>query len=147
MGSFTRPITSAENAIIQKQVNNIYNTFTKRVSDGRSIPQASVDSIGQGRVWSGTDALHLHLVDTLGGINDAIAMAARMAKLDNYRIRELPELKQPIQKILEDMNEEAHVQFIKEQLTDEQFKLLNASKMIMHLQGIQSLMMYDLHIE
>ena len=147
LGTVTRPLTTGETAIIQKEVNKIYDTFTKRVSDGRGIAQADVDSIGQGRVWSGTDALRLHLVDTLGGINDAIAMAARMAKLDNYRIKELPEESEPFQKIMEDMSEEAHIDFLKKSLTDEQYKILKASEIIGNTKGIQSLMLYNLKIE
>ena len=147
MGSFTRPITPAETNIIQKDVNRIYDTFTKRVSEGRKIAQADVDSIGQGRVWSGVDALSLRLVDTLGGMNDAIAIAARMAKLDNYRVKEMPEVKEPIQKIMEEMSEEVHVRFMKQQLTPEQFKLIQASQTILKLKGVQSIMMIDLPIE
>ncbi len=147
LGTVTRPLSTAETAIIQKEVNKIYDTFTKRVSDGRNILQADVDSIGQGRVWSGTDALSLHLVDTLGGINDAVAIAARLAKLDNYRIKELPEEKEPLEKIMEDFSEDAHVTYLKKTLTEEQYKLFSASQNIMNRKGIQSLLMVDLKIQ
>ncbi len=147
LGTFTRPITPAETAIVQREVDKIYDTFTKHVSEGRKISQALVDSVGQGRVWSGTDAINLHLVDTLGGINDAIAIAARMAKLDNYRIKEMPEVKEPLEKILEDINTQAHVRFLKQELSSEEYKLVQASQSVLKLKGIQSLMMYDLRIE
>ncbi len=147
MGSFTRPMTNSETAIIQKSVNKVYDTFTKRVSDGRKLPQTEVDNIGQGRVWSGTDALKLHLVDTLGGINDAIAIAAKMAKLDNYRIKELPLVKDALEKIMEDFSEEAHIRYLKQELTEEEFSLLNASHSILKLKGIQAIMLQQLSIE
>ena len=71
---------------MQKSVEDIYSTFTKRVADGRKMTVAQVDSIGQGRVWAGADAINIGLVDKLGSIDDAIEKAAQLAKVSNYSI-------------------------------------------------------------
>src|SRR5205814_6840204 len=83
--SLTRPLTEDEKGILQAEIEKIYDTFITRVSEGRHIDKAMVDSIGQGRVWSGTDAKKIGLVDVIGGIDKAIEIAAHMAKADKYR--------------------------------------------------------------
>ena len=90
MGTMTRPLSVDERDIIQNSVKRVYGTFTKNVSDGRNIPVDSVDAIGQGRVWAGTDALKIGLVDEIGGLSDALAEAANLASLDLYSITEYP---------------------------------------------------------
>ena len=67
-------------------MEDIYATFTKRVADGRKMTVAQVDSIGQGRVWAGADAIKIGLVDKLGSLNDAIAKAAQLANISNYSL-------------------------------------------------------------
>lgn len=68
-------------AIIRKQMNSIYTTFTEKAADGRKKTQAQIDEVGQGRVWTGDQALKLGLVDELGGLNDAIREAKKLAKI------------------------------------------------------------------
>lgn len=75
-----RPLTAEERDIIQMEVNRVYQTFMKRVSDGRKITVAQVDTIGQGRVWTGKQALEIGLVDRIGGVDDAIKSAAKKLK-------------------------------------------------------------------
>ncbi|RCH56422.1 signal peptide peptidase SppA [Mucilaginibacter hurinus] len=91
LGDISRPLTPAERAILQGQVNTGYNVFTKVVAEGRRKTQQYIDSIGQGRVWTGEQALKIGLVDRLGNINDAVKSAAKMAKLNNYKIVNYPE--------------------------------------------------------
>lgn len=86
-----RPMTEAEKAFAQRSVDRIYLQFKQRVAQGRKKDIAYVDSIAQGRVWSGTDGLRLGLVDKLGSLSDAIQCAARMAKVSSIRLREFPE--------------------------------------------------------
>jgi protease-4 len=101
MGSITRPMDKFEYKVIQGEVDNIYNTFTSRVSEGRNLDNALVkDSIGQGRVWTGVDALSLGLVDTLGSLQDAIRFAIKKSKAKNYIIREYPRIISPIEEIM-----------------------------------------------
>lgn len=87
----TKPLSVMERAFIQSDVDTFYQTFLTRVSTGRKLPVATVDSMAQGRVWMGAKALQLGLVDRLGNIQDAVDCAARMAKLKNYRLVEYPE--------------------------------------------------------
>lgn len=103
LGAATRAMTADEEAIIQRIVNNIYEDFTTKVAKDRKLPLDSVHAMAQGRVYSGTQALAIGLVDRLGNLDDAIATAARMAKVENYRLKELPELKNPIDEILKEI--------------------------------------------
>lgn len=115
IGSTTRKMTAQEHDIIQGEVERVYDTFITHVSEGRKISKAQVDSIGQGRVWTGADALRIGLVDVLGGIDVALKIAASKAKLTDYRIIALPEQKEFLEKLMEDLNTEASVYFSKKQ--------------------------------
>ncbi len=102
--SVTKPLDPYAEKVITNSVERIYATFIGHVADGRSMTVAQVDSIGQGRVWSGTDGVKTGLVDKTGGLKDAIAIAARMAGLDDYRITSLPEQKDPFTQIMEELS-------------------------------------------
>ncbi len=91
--SFTKPLTDEEYSVIQKEVDRIYDDFISRVAEGRGISKAMVDSIGQGRVWSGKDALSINLVDEIGGIDDAVAYAAQLANISNPKVIDIPKKK------------------------------------------------------
>jgi protease-4 len=103
LGSIFRPLTSVERQIIQNSVENVYDTFISRVSEGRNLTKEYVDSIGQGRVWTGRDALELGLVDVLGGLEQAIEISTKMANLKDFRIVNLPKQKDPIEILIEDL--------------------------------------------
>ena len=85
-----RPFNEEETAIMQQYVNRGYQLFRKRVADGRRLPVESVEKIAQGRVWLGADAIGLKLVDQLGGLDDAVAKAAKLAKLGEYYTVDYP---------------------------------------------------------
>ncbi len=82
--TITRPLKEDEKEIIQNQVNHGYQSFLERVAKGRNKTKVEIDSIAQGRVWTGEQAMKIGLVDQLGGLNDAIKEAAKEAKLDEY---------------------------------------------------------------
>ena len=86
----TRHWTPEEIGILQTNVNRGYALFRKRVADGRKLPVEQVEQIAQGRVWLGTDAKSIKLVDGLGNLNDAIAKAAQLAKISDYGTQEYP---------------------------------------------------------
>jgi len=90
LGSLYRPMTATEKAIMQNMVEKTYHTFLSHVANGRGISIADVDSIGQGRVWTGDDAKGIKLVDEYGGLEQALKVAAEKAGLKKYRITELP---------------------------------------------------------
>jgi protease-4 len=87
----TRKMTPTEMAIMQRGVDSIYALFKRRVANGRRMQEANVDSIAQGRVWTGADALTIGLVDGMGDLDRAIKSAAAKAKLTDYEIRTYPE--------------------------------------------------------
>ncbi len=101
IGSMTRKMEVEEEAFIQNSVEDIYSTFIGHVADGRKMTVEAVDSIGQGRIWSGINAIKLGLVDKLGGLDDAIEMAANKAKLKKYRIVNYPQAKEPFEAVME----------------------------------------------
>lgn len=116
LGSVTRPLAPAEKAYLTKQIEATYATFVDHVSRGRHLRPGYVDSIGQGRVWSGLNAVQIGLADTLGGLNDAIALAARMAGLEKYRIVEYPEQKDPFQELIRQITGEIRMSSIPKEL-------------------------------
>ncbi len=93
LGDMSRPLTNEEKAILQKQVNRGYDDFTKAVAAGRHKTQEYINTIGQGRVWTGEQALKNGLVDKLGNMDDAVKLAAKMAKLKDYKLVTYPEQK------------------------------------------------------
>ena len=100
--TLTRPKTEFELARIQSVVDHIYDQFLSKVSESRHLPKEGVNKIAQGRVWSGSEALKLKLVDELGGLEDAIRYAAKKAKIENdYRVDGPGAAKKPIEKLLE----------------------------------------------
>ncbi len=145
LGLPTRPMTKAEEFIIQQSVDSVYDVFTQRVSEGRSIAKTDVDSLGQGRVWSGSSAIANNLVDTLGGLDDAVAYAAKLARIDNYRIKELPEQKEAFEQIVEDLSGEASVWYEKKQLGEEA-KYLKALRKALKSSGVQTRMDFDIEL-
>jgi len=79
----TRSMDEEETSIMQRDIEHIYKTFITHVAEGRNTTPAAIDSIGQGRVWSGVDAKRLNLIDEYGGLNNAIDAAAKLAKVSN----------------------------------------------------------------
>jgi protease-4 len=99
--SVTRPLTAQERNSFQGMVDNTYTQFVAKVAQDREMDVNDVDEIGQGRVWTGLQALENGLVDYLGGLDHAIDIAAELAELENYRITELPAQKDPFTQVLE----------------------------------------------
>ncbi len=143
-GSGLRKFDDTEIKYFQMQVEDIYATFIQRVADGRKMNVDSVDKIGEGRVWSGIDAVNLGLVDKLGGIDDAIAEAATLANLTNYSIDHYPKQKSWWMMLLEkDIDSEAA---IKAELGD-LYYIYSAYNQIVNGSGIQARMPFDMIIE
>lgn len=142
-GSVYRPLTEAEKRMVQQQVDKIYLQFKQRVAQGRKKDMAYVDSIAQGRVWSGEDALRLGLVDRIGGLQDAIQCAARLAKTDSYRLREYPQTENWLQKVL-NKSEPTPQAILKKQLGPEQFLIYQQLLKVQELCGpVQARLPFD----
>src|SRR5680860_46119 len=101
--SLFEPMTDEFRNLVQESIESTYETFLKRVSQGRNISVAEADSLAQGRVWSGVDAQRIGLIDKLGNLEDAIVEAANMAELKDYGLKKLPKYKTGLEGILEDV--------------------------------------------
>lgn len=102
-GSIYRPLLPEEEAVFEDQMNQTYDRFLDLVSKTRNLSKAAVDSVGQGRVWAGVSAREAGLVDEIGGFHDALQLAAAEAKLDTWRLRELPALKNPVNQLINEL--------------------------------------------
>ena len=140
-----RPLSEEEKGIIQGGVNKIYQVFLKRVADGRKIDVAQVDSIGQGRVWTGEQAVKLKLVDRIGTLDQAIAAAAKKANLENYRISEYPRAKDPFESIWSTSKDKIKLWLLEDELGD-YAKYLSEMKRISQQSGIQARIPYLVEI-
>jgi protease-4 len=145
VGTPFRKVSESEYSYIQNSVEKVYETFIGRVAEGRKTTTAMVDSIGQGRVWSGSDALKINLVDELGGTNDAINYAAKMAKVTDYKIEEMPKRKDPFSMFLGNKEDEMESRLIKKNL-GEQYLFLKHVQTIINLKGVQARLPYELNI-
>ncbi len=123
MPTFSRRFTKEERALMQSSVEFIYKTFITRCADGRETTNAKIDEIGQGRVWSGEDALNINLVDTIGGVNLAIDIAKQKAGLEKYRIVELPKIPNPFEKFMKEMTGNVKM-FIGKSIMGDEYKYL-----------------------
>ena len=104
-GTITQPLTEFQYGKLQENVVKTYDQFTKRVAEGRGLTQSFVDSIGQGRVWAGVDAIEIGLVDQLGDMEDAIAYAAEKANLgSDYKVTEWPKQKDFATRLMESLS-------------------------------------------
>lgn len=123
-GSITRPLTEDEKQRTQESVERIYALFKKRVADGRRKDTAAVEEIAQGRVWTGYRAKEIGLIDQFGGLQQAVECAARMAKLSDYTIRELPETYGFFEKIFGRKDPAAsYTTVLREQLGEDYFRV------------------------
>ncbi|WP_343702836.1 signal peptide peptidase SppA [Chitinophaga sp.] len=147
LGSASRPLTEKEKQIIQRSVDTIYATFKHRVTEGRKLDASVVDSIAQGRVWTGIQAHKMGLVDRLGGIKDAIACAARMANLPEHKLATYPKVKDPYARIMKSLGSEMRARMIQEEL-GEQYNLYKTIRELKQMTGgVQAKLPYNMVIE
>ena len=142
LGTVNRPLTDFEKSLIQREVNNIYTGFTKKVAEGRKKTQTYVDSIGQGRVWSGTEALGIGLVDRLGNINDAIKSASKKAKLKDYKLVEYPSQKDLFSSLMDQSSKDVKLYFVKQELGSN-YIYYEQLKAALKFSGIQTRLPFD----
>jgi protease-4 len=148
MFTASKPLTEAQRRYLQNSVDSIYLDFKERVAQGRKKDIQFIDSIGQGRVWSGSRAIQLGLVDKLGGLNEAIACAARLAKVSEYRLKEYPEPYNLLELFFGGYQQNAKQSAIKEELGEDGIKTYNTLKRAKQMIGIpQARMPFDFSIE
>jgi protease-4 len=114
--------------MIQAEIEVIYAQFKQRVADGRKMDVAVVDSIGQGRVWTGKKGKEIGLIDRFGGIDDAVKCAARMAKLSDYHLTEYPETQNIFEQVFGKKDPMNYTDKIKEEMGEDNYKLYEEIK-------------------
>ena len=136
MGSASRPLSEMEKHFLQASVDSIYYTFKSHVADGRKKDINYIDSIAQGRVWTGMRAIGIGLADKTGTLQDAVDCAARMAKMKNYRTVEYPEKKSVIEQLLSgSYKASAQANAVKEEIGKDQYNLFLQMKKMQQLFG------------
>jgi protease-4 len=125
-----KPMNEQEKKMVQAEIETIYAQFKQRVAEGRKVDTAFVDSIAQGRVWTGKRAIGIRLVDRFGGIEDAVQCAARMAKLSSYQVRELPEPENFIDRLLGKPDPLGLTERMKAEMGEENFQIYSAIKRV-----------------
>lgn len=146
LGSPDRPLNEAERKVIQNAIDRVYADFIKRVAEGRKLTEVQVDEIAQGRVWSGADAKKIGLVDELGGIDKALEIAVSKAKLTEYRVVNLPELKDPFEELISSLTDQTSTYFMKKELGTN-YQLFMDTKKALQSEGIQVKMPFRVDIE
>ena len=143
--SILRPMNPYEKEMMQMSVEKIYSEFVSRVASGRKMSPGSVDSIGQGRVWSGTSAMKIGLVDEIGGLKEAVQGAAKLAGIEPFTVRELPVLEDPYMRIISQLGGEVRMSLLKKEL-GESVKYYNMLREIKDMSGIQARLPYFLDV-
>ena len=143
--SIYRPMEVYEREVMQNSIEKVYSDFVSKVSSGRKMTPAAVDSIGQGRVWSGSEARKLGLVDEMGGLRASIEEAAKLAGLENYSLKELPVAEDPFFRILSQLSGEVRMRILKNEM-GEFYKIFDEIREIKNLSGIQARLPYFIEV-
>ncbi|MEZ5174308.1 MAG: signal peptide peptidase SppA [Bacteroidia bacterium] len=141
----SRAVTAQEREIIQQEIERIYDNFITRVAEGRKMNKADVDSIAQGRVWSGVDAKRLGLVDMYGGLETAIEVAAKKAGLESYRIQSLPYQEDPFQKFMKELSGETEDEVMQKALGDS-YKYYQQLNHLRSMKSYQARLPYEIEL-
>ena len=145
MPALDRAFTADEKRILQAYIERFYTFFLQRCADGRNTTVEAIDKVGEGRVWSGENALELSLVDKLGGIDDAIKIAANMANIESYRVVELPEMLTPIEQIMKSLSGDASAR-IGNILFGEEFRIFQTIRDLQTAYPVQARMPFEISV-
>ncbi len=144
--SVTKPMTEDEKKLIQAEIENVYALFKKRVAEGRKRDTAYIDSIAQGRIWTGTRAKEIGLIDKVGGIEDAVASAAAKAGLTRYQVREFPEREGFLKELLGRSEGPMNEFSLKEELGEENYRIYLQLKRLREITNtIQARLPFELY--
>ncbi|NOX46900.1 MAG: signal peptide peptidase SppA [Chlorobi bacterium] len=143
--SATKPLTKYQYDLIQMEIERVYSTFLKHVAKGRNMTTEQVDEIGQGRVWSGSDAMEIGLIDEFGGLDEALEEAKDLANLEDYRIVELPKQKEPIEQIMDDLMGKTRIKLLQNELGSN-YKYYRFLKEVENMNGIQARLPFEVEI-
>lgn len=148
MYTITRPLTGFEKQVFQESVEDIYETFTKKAAEGRGMSLEDLKAVASGRVWSGVEAKEKGLVDVFGTLDDAVAIAAQAAGVEegDYKINYYPRKKDMLQQLLSGFEENVRTKLLKQEMGPA-YPYMQQLKGIKEMSGIQARMPYDLVIE
>ena len=136
LGLVTRPFSTTERAMLIKSVDNVYETFTTKVANGRNLKIDDVLNISEGRIWSGTDALNIGLADANGGLKSAISIAADKAGIaDNFRVEEVLEELNPFMAFMQSIGAQMRVMMLGKEL-DDVCSQYQSAKQALTLEGV-----------
>lgn len=141
-----RELTDEEREIIQEGVDHVYKTFIKRVAEGRGTSKEVIHEIGQGRIWSGVTAKEIGLVDLLGNVEDAIAIAAYKAGLEEYKIETYPKPENPFEKFVETFEMQMSEKFMTHKLGDKGYDYYQYIDKLTKQSGVQARMPFMMEI-
>lgn len=142
------PVDEKFKAFTLEGVEQIYKTFVTHVAEGRKMTFAQVDSIAQGRVWSGSEAVKIGLVDKIGGLNDAIAEAAKIAKIKDYSTQNYPEYEKTFGDLMANLPfAQSKEALIKEEIGEENYLLIEQVKRFQRQKGVQAMMPFGINIK
>jgi len=144
--SLNRPFRPEERELMQSYVDRGYELFVKRCADGRGKKVDEIKAIAEGRVWTGEDALKIGLVDKIGGLDEAISIAAERANLKNYMVKDFPEKEDFATKLMKSFGEDMETKFVKARL-GENYRLFKYLKDVEKLNGIQARLPYEIIIK
>lgn len=130
-----------------ESIERIYSIFLDRVARGRAKTVAEVDSIAQGRVWSGKEALANGLVDELGSVNDAIAYAAKENGLKEYRTVSYPVFEVDFKDVVRRYGMQLKGESLREELGNEAYEVFQELKKLSMQQGVQARLLYDVRLK
>jgi protease-4 len=143
--TITRPMNAYQKEVVQRGVIEIYDTFLAHVAKGRNMTVAQVDSIAQGRVWTGTDALEIGLVDKIGTLDDAIALAVEKAGLEEYKRVNYPKMKDPFEEMMKAFGDQASAKVLEKELGNT-YKYYQQLKEVQNMSGYQARLPYFISI-
>lgn len=142
------PMDEKFKTVTLESVEHIYKTFVSHVAAGRKMTVAQVDSIGQGRVWSGSQALKIGLVDKIGGLDAAIKEAASLSKTKKYSTQNFPEYEKDMNDIFKNLPfAKSKESFIKEEFGEETYRLMEQIKKVQARKGVQAMMPFEITIQ
>ena len=145
LGDISRPMSENEKALIQGYIENFYDVFLTRCADGRGMTKDEIDEVGQGRVWTGEQALEKGLVDEIGDLEHAIKVAADLAGLTNYHVKTVSGSNDPLMDFLKKQLGDVKSSLIQDAL-GEDYELLNLLRTIRQTSGIQARLPYDMEV-
>ena len=145
MGTLTRPFNDAEKAIMQEYIEEGYKLFLKRCADGRGMSVEDIDKIGQGRVWTGSKAVELGLVDEIGDLDKAIDIAALLAEVEEYEVVSYPAESDFMTKLLDEDKGE-YLETMAQKTLGDYYRSVRFIRNIRNCHPVQARMPFELNI-